>query len=235
MEQTKQVISLPLHFQFGGTEDTIYPTVLADEHDVILVDCGFLGFLPRIEDALRQEGLSCKDLTGVVITHHDHDHMGSLHELKRQYPHIRVIASAAEAPYIAGEIKALRLEQAEQRQASLPEEQKAFGQAFMDMLRRVPPCPVDSLVRHGDRFPWCGGCTILETPGHTSGHISLLLDTHRTVIAGDAAVCENGRLIVANPEFAYDLPAAEQSLAALLACDADTCLCYHGGSLPLHP
>lgn len=44
----------------------------------MLADCGYAGFLPFIEDAMQASGLSPEALTGVIVTHHDHDHMGAL-------------------------------------------------------------------------------------------------------------------------------------------------------------
>ena len=55
------------------------------------------------------------------------------------------------------------------------------------------------------------------------------LTAHDLMITGDAAVWENGGLVVANPQFCLDLPAAEASLARLKACRCRDYLCYHGG------
>lgn len=225
----QQIIALGLTYRYGEQEDTLHPVVLRDDCNMILVDCGYPGFLPLIEQAMEEAGLRCEELTAVFITHHDHDHMGALGALKGKYPRIQVIAGENEAPYIAGEKKALRLEQAEASLAVLPEDEQAAARSFCEALRSVEPCPVDVTVRGGDRFDWCGGCEILDTPGHTAGHQSLFLYQHRTVVAGDAAIAENGSLTVANPQYAYDLPAAERSLEQLLAYDADTYICYHGG------
>lgn len=43
---------------------------------MVLIDCGYTGFLPYLEQAIEKNNLSCKDLTHVLITHQDHDHMG---------------------------------------------------------------------------------------------------------------------------------------------------------------
>ena len=112
----------------------IFPVVLQDQTEKILIDCGYIGFLPKIEKALRQNGILPEELTKVVITHHDHDHMGALRALKDKYPQIQVVASDQEAGYISGRKKSLRLLQAEQMQAYFPEEQKAAGEQFIRLL-----------------------------------------------------------------------------------------------------
>lgn len=226
----EKIITLNIKFNFQNTEDYIYPVVLRDDKETILVDCGYIGFLTMIENAFSDEGLEMKDLTKIIITHHDHDHMGSLRAIKEKYPHVNIISSREEKPFISGEMKAIRLEQAEKLQETLPDEHKAFGQAFCEMLRRVEPCSVDMTVNGGEMFDWCGGCEIIDTSGHTPGHISLYLKEYNTIITGDAAVLEEGRLVVANPQYAFDLKEAEESLIKLMEYKADTYICYHGGT-----
>lgn len=222
---------LDISFSFAEVEDVIHPVVLADDKNMILVDCGYTGFLPMIEQAMRENDLDCNKLTHVLITHQDHDHMGALSALKDKYPEIKVVASRKEAPYISGQLKSLRLEQAEKLQDSLPDDQKSFGMEFCRILRNVQPVEVDIEVEDGDLFDWCGGCTILATPGHTPGHISLYVHKNKVLIAGDAAVLENGNLVVANPHFALDLKEAEKSLEKIKTYGAREIVCYHGGVL----
>lgn len=223
----ERIWTLDLHLK--GT-DLVHPALLQDDSAVVLVDCGYPGSLEALERELERCGLGLNDVTHVVITHQDHDHMGALAALKRAVPGITVIAHEKEAPYIDGSQKNLRLVQAEQMQETLPGEQKAFGERFCRMLREVEPAPVDQTVKGGDWFPWCGGCEVVETPGHTPGHISLVLPRHRTWITGDAAVLDNGELVVANPQFALDLAKAERSLERIRAAKGEyELICYHGG------
>ena len=224
-----RIIILNVKFRFGEVEDEIHPVLLVDDKNMILVDCGYTGFLPAIEKAMEENGLYCGDLTHVLITHQDHDHMGALSDLKLKYPHIQVVASKVESPYISGKLKSLRLEQAEAIQPNLPEEQKPFGIEFCTILKNVHPVAVDLEVQDGDMFDWCGGCTIIGTPGHTPGHICLYLNSKKVIIAGDAAALENGKLVIANPQFTLDIEAAEASLHKILAYDPKEIICYHGG------
>ncbi|MFT4006641.1 MAG: MBL fold metallo-hydrolase, partial [Lacrimispora sp.] len=131
--------------------------------------------------------------------------------------------------YISGRLKSLRLEQAEAMQQGLPEAQKQFGLDFCNILRSVRPVDVDVEVQDGDVFNWCGGCTIVATPGHTPGHISVYVNQKRVMIAGDAAVLENEVLVVANPKYALDRKDAKASLEKILKYGAKEIICYHGG------
>ena len=196
---------IPLTLTVPGTGEVLCPALLADGAHLVLVDCGYPDSLPLIEAAMAELSLSPAELTEVFITHHDDDHMGGLARLCARYPRIRVVAGAEEA--------------------------RAWGEAFCRRLKAVEPAPVHQTVADGDLLPWCGGCRVIATPGHTPGHCSLYLPGLRAVVTGDAAVLEAGTPAVANPQFALDLPQAEASLQKLLALDADCWLCYHGGIL----
>ncbi len=225
----EDIFVLNVKYKFGDIEDVIHPVILRDNNEMILVDCGYTGFMPVIENAMLAENLDCNRLSKIFITHHDHDHMGALADFKQKYPTIKIIASEIEAPYIEGEKKSLRLEQAESLQNSLDEEQKSFGKAFCAILRSVKPAKVDLYVHDGDVMDWCGGCVIVGTPGHTPGHISLYLKKSKTFITGDAAALKNDQLVVANPQFTLDIENTAKSISKILRYDVDTYICYHGG------
>lgn len=224
-----KITVLNIRSSFGNIEQYIHPVVLQDDNEMILVDCGYVGFMPNIEAAMEAEDLDCNKLTKILITHHDHDHMGALWDLKQKHPGIKIVSSIVEAPYISGKKRSMRLEQAEALLVGAEGEQKAFGEAFCRILKSVKPVDVDITVQGGEVYDWCGGCTILDTPGHTPGHISLYLGSKDTIIAGDAAVLENGGLSIANPQFTLDMEKAAASINCLSSYGASTIICYHGG------
>lgn len=224
-----KIVRLIITARFGDTVNTVYPMLLWDEKSIVLVDCGFIGSLPALEKELTQLGLTVKLLNGLVLTHHDHDHMGAARALKNINPDLLVYASEKEAPYISGQEKPLRLRQAEELQEKLPPEKQAFGKAFCELLRSIEPVPVDIVLSDNEMLRWCGGCQVLLTPGHTPGHLSLYMTEANAVITGDAFALENNRPVIANPQFTLDMEQASKSMEKLLALDADTHYCYHGG------
>ncbi|MCT8975308.1 MBL fold metallo-hydrolase [Clostridium sp. CX1] len=223
------IVVLNVSFDFGYGEDTIYPVILKDKNEMILIDCGYPEFLPKLEQSAKEKGIDFSELTKVIITHHDHDHMGSLAAIKRKYPRVQVIASEKNAPYIEGKARSLRLQQAEQTQLLLPPEQQEAGRVFQDILKAVENVEVDFTVKDGDYFPWCGGIEIVETPGHMPGHISLYINKCKVLISGDALAIENGKLEIAAPQFTLDMPEAKKSVLKLLNYDIEKIICYHGG------
>ena len=225
----ENIIVLTVRFNFGQGDEVIHPVILKDESEMILVDCGYAGFLSLLEKSASEKGLNLSELTKVIVTHHDHDHMGSLAAIKSKYPQVKVIASEKEAPFIAGKTKSLRLEQAELAQHTLPPEQQEFGRMFQSILKAVENEDVDILVKDGDCFPWCGGIEIIETPGHMPGHISIYLKRFKTLISGDALAIENEKLEIAAPQFTLDMAEAKKSIAKLCVFDIQRIICYHGG------
>lgn len=100
-----QIIMLDINFQYQNEIRTFQPVLLLSANDVVLVDCGYPGFLPLLEDEMKSKGINPGSLTKVLITHHDDDHMGALFEIKEKYPEIKVVAGRTESGYISGEKK----------------------------------------------------------------------------------------------------------------------------------
>jgi len=219
--------------EYGNIRDIIHPVVLCDESNSVLIDCGCVGSLPEIEKALQMNGIGPEAITDIILTHQDHDHIGAAAAFKGKYPGVGIMASSIETPYISGDQKSLRLEQAEQLQKTLPPEQQAFGEAFCDFLRTVEPVPIDRQLHEDDLLPFCGGCRVIATPGHTPGHISLYLPELDTIISGDAMALENGKPVIANPQFTLNMEEAAASMERLFSYPAKRIICYHGGVLNL--
>lgn len=223
------ITMLKLPYQFGGTADAVYPVILRHEESAVLIDCGFTGYLPLLEQAAMDAGIPLETLTGVFITHQDHDHMGALAELKRKYPAVKVWTGATEAPMSPERCSPCGCCRRRPCRKPCPRSSRAFGEAFLRILRGVEPVKPEGLLRDGDRLPWGGGCRVIGTPGHTPGHLSLYVEPEDLLIAGDAAVAENGVLVIANPQFTLDPAAAEDSLEKLKHWGAGRMICYHSG------
>ncbi|MDF2659790.1 MAG: fold metallo-hydrolase [Paenibacillus sp.] len=220
---------LEIKFDYNGQHQVITPVLLQDEHERILVDCGYPGFIPHLEKALGRYGVTLDAITHFIATHHDMDHIGSMAELKRKYPHIQMITHELEKPYLEGARKSLRLEQAESSLEEMPPEAKPYAEQFIRFLHSIETAEVDQTVSGGDTLPWCGGIEIVHTPGHMPGHISLYLPAIKTLIAADAVVIEDAKLAIANPQYTLDLEEAVRSVRRLLEYDIEHLVCYHGG------
>ena len=72
------------------------------------------------------------------------------------------------------------------------------------------------------------GLDIIETPGHTEGHLSVVDPVARFLITGDAMVGNNGALAGPNRQFTPDMSTALESVSKLATLDVDEVLVAHG-------
>jgi glyoxylase-like metal-dependent hydrolase (beta-lactamase superfamily II) len=226
-------MALKIDFSYGGRR-SIYPALLCDEHDRILVDCGYPGFLPKLERSAAEAGVPFGEITGIVVTHHDYDHYGALREILEKYPHIRAMSSDFDAPFIDGTKQSLRVSRIMEIWESLSDSARDAAKTLKKKLDAAKPAPISLTLRNGDVMSWCGGTEIIATPGHMPGHISLYVRALKTVITGDALVVAHGKLRVSDIHHAVDPKAARDSARKLLEMDAEKFICYHGGVASRH-
>lgn len=225
----KQIIPLEISFTYQDSQRRIYPVLLTNKDEVILVDCGYPGFLPLITEEAERNDIDLNNLSTIVITHHDYDHMGALAEIKEVYPKVTIASSLLEEKYVSGKEKSLRLQQAEALYDTLPFEKRAHAEWFQNTLKSLRTAKVDLTLNDHDMMPWAGGTEIIATPGHMPGHISLYIKNYKTLIAGDALVIEEGKLAIANPNYTLDISEAKKSIKKLLDYEIQRIICYHGG------
>lgn len=99
---------------------------------------------------------------------------------------------------------------------------RAFAGAA-DIPSIASPRPITA-VTDGERI---FDLTMIATPGHTEGHISVLDPAASVLVAGDALVNTEG-LSGSNPRFTADVEAAADSVRKLASFEFDTILFGHG-------
>lgn len=72
------------------------------------------------------------------------------------------------------------------------------------------------------------GLQIIETPGHTPGHISAYDPDAGVLVAGDSMNGADGGVIGANPRFTADMEAANASISKMALLEFETLLFGHG-------
>ncbi|WP_438421025.1 MBL fold metallo-hydrolase [Bacillus siamensis] len=202
---------------FPGGQWPINPTLIISENDVVLVDTG----MPRSENLIAAElekrGLSIDQLTAIILTHQDIDHVGSLAKLLEVNPNIKVLAHEFERPYIEGNLPLIK---------GLPGPlDDQFSEGYV-----VPTAApvIQRTLTDGEELNIAGGLIIIHTPGHTDGHISLYHLASKTLIAGDAMIIRD-LLEGPNPMHTPDLEKAYKSITKFAAFDIKRVICYHGG------
>ncbi len=211
----------------------IYPTVMWDKDNMVLVDTGYGGQSKPLRDVFINEGLHFEDINRIIITHQDLDHFGALSEIIDSSNHpIEVLAHEADKPYIQGEKHLVRLNS--NFLNSLPEERKNMVKQMFENFEAVN---VDTTLKDNQKLPYCGGITVIHTPGHTPGHICLYHHISKTLIAGDALNIIDGKLTGPRKDILEngDYEIALKSLEKLLKFDAKSIVTYHGGIYTNNP
>lgn len=202
-------------------------TVLVEGDSYMLVDTGFLNDFDAIQSALKEEGLADKKLAGVILTHQDIDHIGSLPQLVNKNDSISVFAFGEDAKVINGKEPLIKLpeENKPALYAAYPEDVVKEFQAFYDGSQENVTHYLDNqkVISFGSDYQ------VLPTPGHTPGHISLYHADSQTLITGDAMVSENGELFGPRKPVTPNYPEAIDSLRSFLDLPLTTIICYHGG------
>jgi len=179
------------------------PTILLGD-GVIVVDAGVPGSETAILAAVEELGRDAADVTDIVITHADGDHVGGLAALV-EATGATVWAPAHEADVIEG----------------LAPARSGHVQRRTGVDRRFEP---------GDTIPLHGGIETHDTHGHTIGHVSLLLPAERILIVGDALNNRSG-LGGSPPENTANADDARAAVAALAALRPNTIVFGHGPSI----
>jgi glyoxylase-like metal-dependent hydrolase (beta-lactamase superfamily II) len=205
----------------------IHPTVMWDDENMILIDAGYNGQYDTIRDACINEGIHFENINKIIITHQDLDHFGGLPEiLEASKDKIEVMAHEDDKPYIQGEKPLVRLNS--NFLNSMPEDRQEM---VKQMFKNFTPVDVDTTLLDNQELPFCGGITVIHTPGHTPGHLCLYHKNSKTLIVGDAMNVMNGKLMGPRKEILEDgdYKIALDSLKKLLKFDVKNIITYHGG------
>ena len=205
----------------------MYPTVMWDSENMVLVDVGYGGQLEVLKDSFSREGLDFNKVNMVIITHQDLDHFGGLAEMVETSNHpIEVMAPEEDEPYIQGEKPLVRLNA--NFLNILPEDRRKMVKQTYENFRTVD---VNKALSDDEELDYAGGIAVIHTPGHTPGHICLYHHQSKTLIVGDALNITDGTLTGPRKDILMeeDYETALGSLQKLLKFDVENIITYHGG------
>jgi glyoxylase-like metal-dependent hydrolase (beta-lactamase superfamily II) len=229
--------ALELTVNMMGRKSVIYPALIWDNETVILVDAGFPGQIDAIRQAMDNAGVAFEKLNKIILTHQDIDHIGGLPEIiKALDGKVEVISHELEKPYIQGDKPLCKMDPANRdRMTQAQSMSESTRKMFENMLKNPPKAAIDVTVSDGQELPFCGGITVIFTPGHTPGHIGLYHKPSKTLITGDSLVVQDGILCGPRPQVCADIEVAKKSLEKYLNFDIENVICYHGGVFKENP
>jgi glyoxylase-like metal-dependent hydrolase (beta-lactamase superfamily II) len=161
---------IALDLRFLGEERQIAAYLVETTDGPALFDCGPATTVPRLHEALAEQGLELGDVRHLLLSHIHLDHAGAAGALVREHPGLTVWVSEIGAPHL---IDPSRLESSSRR---------LFGDAFDTLWGAPTPLPSGNVrPASGDVVGW----EAFATPGHASHHVAYFRDG--TLLAGDAA------------------------------------------------
>ena len=153
--------------------------IIDGDEGVTLIDTGLPKNDGAIVEVLSSIGRSVEEVRRIAITHAHFDHFGNAAVFKRKSG-ARVFAPKRDAAAIRGEEKTPHPPVLDR----LP-----FLKPVLGLLPGADPVEVDTLIAEGEQNGLPGDLKVIDTPGHTPGHVSFLLERAGGVLfVGDAAV-----------------------------------------------
>jgi glyoxylase-like metal-dependent hydrolase (beta-lactamase superfamily II) len=174
---------IPGVFMISST--VFYQYLIAEAGDLTLIDTGLPNNANNIVNYLTQKGFTLDQVKRILITHADGDHYGSVNALLEMIPSIRVMTSQIEADAM--------------RVGKLSRELR--GEGFSKLVHKVSaplfavkPTRVNEILQPGQVLPQLNGLEVLDTKGHTPGHISFFSASTGVLFSGDSIAISNKEL-----------------------------------------
>ncbi|KAL9658528.1 hypothetical protein ABK040_006067 [Willaertia magna] len=158
----------------------------------IMVDTGTFGDEHKIIKAMKEKAnITPNDLSLILITHAHFDHAGSAHYFKQTYPHIPIAVPELEAEWLkTGE--------------KYPSTPAGLSGKILNIRGNSFPIPKfepDILLKGRERLEEYGvKASVLHTPGHTIGDMTVLLD-NGVAIVND--LMGGGLIKYGNPDYHF--------------------------------
>jgi glyoxylase-like metal-dependent hydrolase (beta-lactamase superfamily II) len=189
-----------------------------------LVDTGMPGQLPKIFAQMKKAGKDPRDIRRIIVTHAHTDHTGSA----------AAISKALDIPVWAHADTARLVERGLPGEAPLHVSPGLLNHLLYQLfIRRGGTIDAFNIARQltdGEVLPigGPGGVKVIYTPGHSAGHLALLLQADRVLIAAD--ICANASGL--NWSTVYeDRELGRQSILKAAAFDFDKVVFGHGRPL----
>lgn len=195
--------------------------LVVEAPNIVLIDASMPRQQKAILDFLGRLGYQPTDLTHILVTHADMDHVGSLAALY-QATGAKILAGADSANLIAD--------------GKSPKHMPIIVQWIIDTFMKygaVPQAQI-SVFKDGDVLPFLGGLQVLATPGHTMDHFSFFSPSSGVLFAGDALNTRDGRINLTPPNITADKTAAHRSAIRLLELSPAIIACGHGKPSSTH-
>lgn len=199
--------------QVDGVNANSY-LVFEKDGSLTLIDTAMSTSERRILDYIKTTlSKQPSDVKTIVITHAHIDHIRGALSVKRATG-AKVAIHERDADSLSGK-----------RRLPTPSGVTGLIFRFFSLFFRSPSLEPDTRLGENDRV---GTLTVLHTPGHTPGSISLYDQEKRLIFVGDAITNRGGKLQGSSKQFSSDLQQAEASIEKISSFDFEVLLSGHG-------
>jgi glyoxylase-like metal-dependent hydrolase (beta-lactamase superfamily II) len=187
--------------------------VETDQQGLVLIDTGTRGGCAKVLAYLTSIGRKPSDVSYIILTHADGDHSGSAAKLK-SLTGAKLAIHEFDAPRIAGEKKL--------------KETSGFGSFMVGLfgvfmkVERVKP---DTTLKDGAAI---GPLTIVHTPGHTDGSISIYKPNEAMFVGDLLRTDGSGNLKLASASMSRDMAEVRRSVERISKMEFSMILPGHG-------
>ncbi len=200
--------------------------VIESDNELTLVDTGFKNSTDKIFTAIQKAGKKPEQIKQIILTHSHPDHSGSAADIKNRL-NIPIYLHEADAELLEQGIG-----------GRLPHEVSPglmnkilFNLFIKNSPNKTDAVEVDVKLKEDDFIPIAGGIRVIHTPGHSKGHVALLLESEGALIAGD--LCAN----MLGLDFSTVYESREEGLKSILKAAAfsfDKAVFGHGKPLMMN-
>lgn len=206
---------LPTLHQIG---DKVNLFVIDDGEDgLIMIDVGLPRQRNAILAALAEIGHQPNDLSRILITHADVDHIGSLAH----------IAQSAGAEVYAGVETADHI-----HNRTAPDHLTIFMRPLVWLVTKavIKGTFVHQIIKAGDVLPLAGGIQVIAAPGHTSDNLVYYWEREKVLFAADLLNTQHeGRLGLTPARSTWNMDKAKESTRKILEMFTPRFICVGHG------
>lgn len=196
-------------------------TFVIEDNGLTLIDTGLPGSKDKIFNSLEKAGKNPADIKQIILTHCHTDHAGGAAALVNEL-NVPVFAHTIDAELIEQGISS--------RPMTLTPgiiNWMVYQLFIKKAVKTISPVKVIDL-NDDDILPIAGGIQIIHTPGHSAGHIALLIKEQGVLIAAD--ICANFGSLAYSTLY-EDILLGQKSILKAAAFSFDKALFGHGGPL----
>ncbi|KIL45898.1 MBL fold metallo-hydrolase [Jeotgalibacillus campisalis] len=159
-----------------------------------------------LESQLSAIGLVPERIDQVVLTHHHPDHAG----LIERFPHAAVIGSKEGERFLVRDDEFIKDHDVFYKtffsSMGLPESYFVLIEKMKEPLQALGNRGIDQAVSEGDILQGASKWKVIETPGHSQGHISLFRENDGLLIGGDMLLSNVSSNPLIEPPFSSGEP-----------------------------